>query len=67
MKNQKRLNTLQSPTTARLKLLLRIYRLKSLDGGGSEEVEKRSKAVYWAGTTEGADTPFHFVTQGYCW
>lgn len=35
-KKQKRLNALQTL----LKLVLRIYRLQTLDGGGSEEVEK---------------------------
>lgn len=52
--NQKRLNSLQTL----LKLVLRIYRLETLDGGGSEEVEK--SCVYPSGTTEGTNTlSFH--------
>lgn len=64
-KKQKRLNGLQTL----LKLVLRICRLQTLDGGGFEEVEKRWKAVCNpSGTSEGTDLS-HFInmTLGYCW
>lgn len=63
-KKWKRLNALQTL----LKLVLRICRLQTLDGGGSEEVEKRWKAVCTLQAHLKGQILSHFIemTPAYC-
>lgn len=58
----------QSKPQALLKLVLRIYRLHTLDGGSSEEV-KRWKAVFIRLAQLKVQMLSHFInrTHGCCW